>query len=51
VGIPLVRPWMEKSDELARRRICSRYIRTFMPVAVQQQKAPFPRNCRPSVLA
>jgi hypothetical protein len=51
MSIPLIRPWMKESNKLARPRICSGYIWTFVPVAVQTGKGEVIKSSQPSVLA
>ena len=49
--IPLIRPWMKESNKLARLRICSCYIRTFVTVAVQTGEGEVLKSSEPSMLA
>lgn len=51
VSIPLVRAWMKKSNKLSRVWICSRYVWTFVPVAVQAGESEVLKNTKPSMLA
>jgi hypothetical protein len=51
VPIPLVRPRMEESNKLARIRICSSYVRTFVAIAVQAGEGEILKDSEPSMLA
>ena len=50
VPIPLVRSRMEESNKLARIRIYSGYVRTFVAVAVQAGEGEILKNSEPSML-
>ena len=51
VSIPLVRPRMEESNQLARVRICSGDVRTLMRIAVKAGEGEVFQDSQPSVLA
>src|ERR1039457_4235755 len=51
MSLPLVRPWMEESNQLAGLRICSGDVRTLVPIAVKAGESEGFKNSQPSVLA
>ena len=51
VSIPLVRSRMEEPNKLARTRINSGYVRTFVAIAVQAGEGEILKDSEPSMLA
>ena len=51
VFVPQIRAWVEESNKLACVRICSSYVRTFVPVTVQSGESEVLKNSQPAMLA